>query len=572
MPFIQGIDRNQLMMCSLEQFVAPQSIARIIDAFTSGLDLENLGFTRPKAASEGRPAYDTRSLLNLYLYGSRKSIRSSRKLRDACSVNVEIMWLMNWVEPDFRTISDFRKDNIDCLKKVFKAFNRKLAAVLTQGFKSIDGSKFQAWNSKDNNFTANKLDDRIAWLNQHADEYLRQMDELDRLDEDAELSGQFTKVELEDKLMDTLERLERYKGYREYMEKNGLSQLSLTDLDSKLMKSKNGFMVAYNIQTVVDSETHLIDDFQTTDRVTDHGLIYSNMESVKKDDGEGIVEVTADKGYHDKNDMMMCLENGLIPHVTLPDGQDCYDLETVYEQNECGEETVNSSDSQNLKKCLRAGIIPKVYEKAIEKAEIIERRQLVRDVPEEGSLLYGTAEEMIVQAKEGYFIRDPERNIVYCPSGATLRQKSVKKNGNIRYANKFACMNCKYKGDCIKSKADWKEVDFSKDTIKKPNKDWQKAKGISDADISAVKKRGGRFEKVKIVKIKFRPDRKKMNERKCISEHPFGTIKRAMNADYFLLRRKKKVDGEVALMCFGYNLIVALNLLGFEKMMNAMTA
>jgi len=560
------------MMCSLEGFVAPQSLARIIDAFTSGLDLEELGFARAKAAYEGRPAYDTRSLLNLYLYGSRKGIRSSRKLSDACSVNVEIMWLMNWVQPDFRTISDFRKDNIDCLKKVFKAFNRKLATVLTQGFKSIDGSKFQASNSKDNNFTANKLDDRIAWLNQHSEEYLRQLDELDRLDEDADIPGRFTKQELEAKLLETLERLERYEGYRSYMEENGLSQLSLTDPDAKLMKSKNGFMVAYNIQTVVDSKTHLIDDFQTTNQVTDHGLIHSSVDPVKKEGDEDILEVTADKGYLDESDMINCLENGIIPHVVLPDGQDFYELEVAYKPNECNEDTINSTASDDLKKCMHAGVVPKAYEDVIEGVEIIERRQLVRNEPEEDRPPYGTVEEMMAQAKDGYFIRDPERNVVYCPAGATLRQKSIKKSGDIRYANKFACKNCKFSKNCISGNADWKEVDFSKDALKKPNRNWQKVMGIIDVDEPKVKKQKGRFEKVKIVKMKFRPDRNKTSERMCISEHPFGTIKRTMNAEYFLLRKKRKVDGEVALMCFGYNLIVALNLLGFEKMMNAMAA
>ena len=235
------------MMCSLDCFVASDSIARIIDAFVNGLDMAEMGFVRAKASREGRPAYETKALLSLHLYGSRKGVRSSRKLDEACTVNVEVKWLMNGLEPDFRTISDFRKDNIDSMKKVFKAFNKKLAAVLKQGFKSVDGSKFQANNSKDNNFTANKLDDRIEWLNQYSDDYLRQLEEMDKLDEETELSGQFTREEIEQKLQSTQERLEIYKSYRNYMEENGLSQLSLTDPDAKLMKNKNGYMVSYNV-------------------------------------------------------------------------------------------------------------------------------------------------------------------------------------------------------------------------------------------------------------------------------------------------------------------------------------
>ena len=70
------------------------------------------------------------------------------------------------------------------------------------------------------------------------------------------------------------------------------------------MKSKNGFVVAYNPQTVVDSETHLIRDFQMTNQVTDHGLLESTMEEVKKVEPKKIVEAVADKGYEDTEDMI----------------------------------------------------------------------------------------------------------------------------------------------------------------------------------------------------------------------------------------------------------------------------
>ena len=87
---------------------------------------------------------------------------------------------------------------------------------------------------------------------------------------------------------------------------------------------------------------------------------------------------------------------------------------------------------------------------------------------------------------------------------------------------------------------------------------------------SAQKPKRGHYEIKKVVKLVFRPDRQKMNQRMCISEHPFVTIKRCMDAGYYLLRRKWKVDGETVLMCLGYNLVRAINLLGFEKMMEAM--
>ena len=79
-------------------------------------------------------------------------------------------WMTGGAEPDFRTISDFRKENIDSLKKNFHEFNRRIAGAVEWGFSSVDGSKIQACNSKDRNFTKNKLDDRIKWLNGHTDD------------------------------------------------------------------------------------------------------------------------------------------------------------------------------------------------------------------------------------------------------------------------------------------------------------------------------------------------------------------------------------------------------------------
>ena len=694
MPYIAKKDRNQLMMCSLESFVAPESIARIIDQFVENLDMDELGFQKTVAAIEGRPGFNPRCMLKLYLYGSRKSIRSSRKLDEACKINLEIKWMLCGQEPDFRTISDFRKDNIKCMKKVFRAFNRRLVDLLKKGEISIDGSKFQANNSKDNNLTANKLDDRIQWLNQHTDEYLRQIAEIDER-EDEELAGQFTREELEKKLKEATERLERYMGYQKYMEEEGLSQISLTDADARLMKNKNGFAVAYNVQTAVDTETHIIEDYLVTNQPTDHGLMGATLEYIKEQSSDEILNATADKGYIVDEDMIGCLENGIIPHVILPDGKDHYELEIEYEEAESDAAMAESKNPEDLKKCLHAGVIPEAYKEVIESIEVIEKRRLVKD-GEEGTKKetpYGTVEEMKERAESGYFVRDPERNLVYCPAGEILRQKAVKKNGNIRYANKTACKNCKYRNQCYKGRGEWKEIDFNKDTLEKKNQYWpnqtedadqtgitykggdteqkeatdktesivqkeitdksegavvieinskgagdglteitdkiegydvaeindkgegawkaekihkresslqeeiiEKREGVEQTEIinksedtsqtekndhadaadkpntnkSLEKKKKGHYEKVKVVRITLVPNRQIMDKRKCTSEHPFGTIKRAMNAGYYLLRGMQKVDGETALMCLGYNIQVAINLLGFEKMMQAM--
>lgn len=119
---------------------------------------------------------------------------------------------------------------------------------------------------------------------------------MDQQEEADEIPGELTKEDLEAELKEAQVRLARYEGYQKLMKETGVSQLSITDADAKLMKNKNGFAVAYNPQTAVDSETHLIRNFQMTNQVTDHGLLESTMEEVKKAETEKIVEVVADKG------------------------------------------------------------------------------------------------------------------------------------------------------------------------------------------------------------------------------------------------------------------------------------
>lgn len=568
MHYVEAFDRNQMMMTTWNSMVEPDSTARLIDAFVDSLNLSDYGIK--EIAAEGRPPYDPKSLLKLYIYGSDNGIKSSRKLAKSCRVNVEVKWMLGGVEPDFRTISDFRKENIDSLKKIFHEFNRRVSGAVEWGFTSIDGSKFSACNSKSNNFTKNKLDDRIKWLNGHIEEYLRILDDADKQEDFEEDPDKLTKELIEEKLKEARERLEKYERYQKLMEESGQSQMSLTDADARLMKSKNGFAVAYNPQTAVDSNTHLIRDFQMTNQVTDHGLLNSTLEEVRKEE-EGIIETVADRGYESEEDLIKCLEEGIIPHVITDEGKDGYELVIPYEESD--DVNAECTDPDELRKALHAGVIPEAYKDIISDIEIKEVRRKVSDEPEAdepAKSIYGTEEEMMARAKEGYFIRDPERNLVYCPNGEILRQKCIKKNGNVRYANKNACRHCPNRNKCYKGKNEWKEIDFTKDCLEKPCREWIEAEGKEADNIKAAKGMS-HFERVKIVSFFLKPDRTKTMERMCLSEHPFGTIKRAMGFSYFLLKGLRKVTGEFALMCLGYNIKRAKNLLGFNKMMELMT-
>ncbi|MEM4089848.1 MAG: transposase [Thermoplasmatales archaeon] len=148
-PYVSGTGRRQLLLLPdmIEHYVEEDNPARFVDAFVDSIDLQELGFTYAKLdEGVGRPSYDPHDMLKLYLWGYYNAIRSSRKLETECHRNLEVMWLICKLKPDFKTISDFRKDNIDCMKDVFKAFNEQcLDDDLFRGKTiAIDGTKIKA--------------------------------------------------------------------------------------------------------------------------------------------------------------------------------------------------------------------------------------------------------------------------------------------------------------------------------------------------------------------------------------------------------------------------------------------
>ena len=561
MSYIQGVSRKQAVLFpdTVDDYIEEDDPARLMDRFVDRLDLQKMGFVRSEPKAEGRPGYSPRDLLKLYVYGYFYGIRSSRKLERECKVNIQVMWLLGKLQPDFRTISDFRKLNIDPIKSVFSEFNRFCLEMklFSKSFISIDGSKFKAVNAKDRNFTLNKLDDRIKRLDAHIAEYLSELDEMDKEDSDRVLSRE----ELEHKLEVAKQRKEKYEGYRSQIEKSGEKQISLTDPDARLMKQNEGFGVCFNTQVAVDAGSHLIAGFKVTNNATDHGQITELATNVKEDFGSDILETTADKGYEEPQDMADALSKGVVPNVIPCEGGNTKTIEFPYKEAEISDEQCASKKPEDLKACLEAGVIPDAYKDILTDVEIIEKNGYEKDSgPEPGEVLKMSMEEMIKKAKEGYFIRDA----VVCPMGEILRPKSIKRDGQIRYCNKLACKKCQCK--CTESK--FKEADFGKDRLVriavKVNKSEDKEKPVSNT--------GGKRKKVVRKKVKYvlHLDENKMNQRKNLSEHPFGTIKRTLGQYYFLLKSMTKVEAEMAFFTLSYNMRRAINMIGVSKMMEAL--
>lgn len=563
MAYKKGSDRRQKVLFPdcIDEYVEADAPVRFFDAFVDNrVDVKKLGFVRSVPKETGTPGYDPRDLLKLYIYGYFYQVRSSRKLARECRCNVEMMWLINKLTPDFRTISDFRKDNKEAIAKVFKKFNKFCMdlKLFSKSYISIDGSKFKAVNAKDNNFTLSKLDDRIKRLNEHISLYLEELDAYDDSN-DRKLS----KDELSRKLEVCQNRKELYEGYREQLQISGERQISLTDGDARLMKANEGFCVGYNVQTAVDSENHMIVGYKVTNRPTDHGQLTDIASEVKESLNMAVIEATADKGYEDPSDHADALASGVIPNVIQRDGGSSEPIEFDYNETEITDDMINSTDPDDLRKCLEAGVVPAIYREVLEKRGVIEHRKTEPETAYRVLLGLSPA-AMRNLALDGYFVRDAEANLVYCPAGEILRQKSLKRNGLIRYCNKLACKKCKSK--CTAS--EFKEADFSKDQIiKKPRGTRKNRTQLYEGlDLERPKRMSVIKRKIQYV---LRLDQNKMNQRKCLSEHPFGTIKRALGHYYFLLKGFAKVEAEMSLFCLSYNLRRIINIIGVPNLIQA---
>ena len=151
-----GSSRSQLHLLppSIEEYVADNSAVRFIEVFVESLDLSAMQFTHHTPAATGRPPYDPKMLLSLYIYGYLYRIESSRRLETEAKRNLEVMWLLHQLQPDFKTIARFRSENAAQFELVLKAFNKACTkmALFSREVVAVDGSKFKAVNSKDRYF------------------------------------------------------------------------------------------------------------------------------------------------------------------------------------------------------------------------------------------------------------------------------------------------------------------------------------------------------------------------------------------------------------------------------------
>ena len=316
--FVEGEDRRQatLLPDCLDDYVAEDNPVRVVEVFIDELDLAQLGFQGVVPEATGRPSYHPATLLRIYLYGYINRIQSSRRLERETQRNIELMWLIGRLMPDFKTIADFRKDNGPAIRAVcgrFVVLCRQLN-LFTRAVVAIDGSKFKAVNNRDKNYTVAKVGKRMEQVDASIARYLAALDRADR--EESDVTEART-TRLREKIEGLRRQMQSLKEMERQVQAAPDQQVSLTDPDARSMATsgRGTGVVGYNVQTAVDAEHHLIVAHEVTNVGNDRAQLEPMGRKARDATGCGEVTALADRGYFNGEQILACEGTGIVPCV-----------------------------------------------------------------------------------------------------------------------------------------------------------------------------------------------------------------------------------------------------------------
>jgi transposase len=307
MEYITPADRSQVEMLSLEQMIGPEDPVRFVDLFVEKLDLPSLGFQVKTLKNEGRPAFHPRVLLKLYFYGYLNGLRSSRRMEKECRRNLEVMWLLGRLSPNYHTIADFRKDNPRALKNTFRLFVLFLRDMdLVSGHTvAIDGTKVRAHNSKKNNYNPKKIERHLRYIEEKTTAYLKELEENDRLDSPVKVK------QVKEKLARLKDNKLKYEHLQASMDNSGEPQVSTTDEDARALLVQGQVVeVCYNTQTAVDSQHKLVVATHTINR-NDRNALTAIASEAKSNLEAAQLTALSDKGYHNGRELQQCKDQNI---------------------------------------------------------------------------------------------------------------------------------------------------------------------------------------------------------------------------------------------------------------------
>lgn len=483
---INGTHRDQTILLPdrIEDYVDKENPVRFIDAFVESLNLEKLGFNHSIPAETGRPSYNPSDLLKLYIYGYLNQVRSSRKLEKECHRNIEVMWLMKKLVPDHKTIADFRKNNVDCIKGVFQEFVYLCKSLNLYGAQlvAIDGTKIKAVNSKSNNLNEKTVAQRLKQTEDKIAEYLKELDTNDVNDSEEEENVETD--DLKAKIGQLEEKKQQFEQIQTEMKATDQREVSLVDPDSRLMRvDSQRLEVSYNVQASVDAKQHLIVNYDVINNSTDHHQLVSDALAAKEMLGVDKLDVLSDKGFYVEKDIADCENSGITVFMPIPAALNPYKRVGVPE--------------------------PEFY--------------------------------------SDRFVYDAARDVYVCPVGVEMpfwKRSNRGKGFEGRLYRSMFCDSCSVRSKCTRNR-----------------RGRYMFRGEFDGAVDRLR---GRLETSE--------GRKKCRMRRLLSEHPFGTMKRAFNQGYVLLKGLRKVKGEVGFTMLAYNIRRAINILGVGTLISLLKA
>ncbi len=320
----QTLNRQQDMLLPprVEDYVSQNNTVRAIDAYVNTLDLHQLEFKHTQSIiNAGQPAYDPGALLKLYLYGYLQGIRSSRKLERETCRNLEVMWLIEGLQPTYKTIADFRKENSAALKATNRDFLLLCRELSLFGGEevAVDGSFFKADANKDGIYTEEKLTNQLAYLDKKITAYQDALEQQDTLDDKADKRSLAEDEQLNKKLLILKEKQAQKKSLKQRLEDSGHKQISTVDKDARLLTKRGQTLAGYNVQIAVDSQYKLIVAEEVTQDGNDTQLLAPMLEKAQEIiNSENLIGL-GDSGYYNGSQLKECEDQNITVYVAIPD-------------------------------------------------------------------------------------------------------------------------------------------------------------------------------------------------------------------------------------------------------------
>jgi transposase len=322
--FKTGVSREQasLLPPRIEDYVGPDNPVRAIDSYVCALNLVRLGFRHAqRGVGVGQPPYDPADMLKLYLYGYLNRLRSSRRLEVETGRNLELIWLLKGLQPGYRTIAEFRKENWAALKAANHSFVLLLRELgLLGGTQvAIDGAFFHGDASKASIVTHKKLTEQLAALDSDIEAYRGALDANDAAEAEhsggGDGGGDGASGDLAQKVAALMAKHAQTQADLKRLEASGETQVSRTDADARLL-TKNGQTVAgYNVQIAVDDKHKLIVASEVVNDGNDTGQLYAMAKAAKEALAVETLQVLADVGYYNGATLKACEDDGIVAYV-----------------------------------------------------------------------------------------------------------------------------------------------------------------------------------------------------------------------------------------------------------------